>query len=654
MNEASWKQAKDVLFDAQQLPASAREAYVRRHFANQPDVADEVLDILQDADTTSDALSRPAFRIDTRDIDELADLTPSTEIEQYKIVHRLRRGGMGQVFLAHDEKLQRPVALKCLLSRSSAEADRHKILAEARAAAAITHTNVARVYDVVEQRGRAFMVMEYVVGESLFDWLARERLPMSSVVDIGLDLVRALGAAHIGGVVHGDLKPANVQLTPEGSAKVLDFGVARVVRAAAGAESTTFATGRSAAPPQTVAVGGGTPAYMSPEQLRGERIDGQSDLYSLGVVLFEMATGRRLHSGETVGERLETANRPAPRADSIAAAVPQRLADVIAKALEPRIHARFQSAAEMEQALTPVRDLLVARTRRELTLRWLTRVAVGVPLMLLGLELVGFMTSIGLNLALGRRGPYARFGAESWLSNLQWGMVSVIPSAIVASMAAVVVVAGRFALSAAQAIQPVRRVCQRVGNASKEISVRLGLHRSTGLAQCLAAVALATLVIFIQLNVDVIFAWTSSVSTASAATFAPIGENNRARLHYNQVLDVAIPAFLYGLYWVIRLRRRDQTRDGVVAIALSVAVLAVMVLMRELPYRTLVHRDFERADFADKPCYMTGESGGDLLLLCPGDAPPRNRVVRRDDPRVHVLGTVENVFKGMTAAVSDP
>ena len=652
MNEASWKKAKDVLFDATRLPPEERAAYVRRHFEDQPDVCAEVLDILRDADTPDDLLSRPAFRIDSGDVDELADLTPSTEIAQYTILNRLRRGGMGQVFLAHDEQLQRPVALKCLLSRSSAEADRHRILAEARAAAAITHTNVARVYDVVEHRGRAFMVMEYVAGESLFDRMARGRLPMPSVVDIGLDLLKALGAAQLGNIVHGDLKPGNVQLTPDGSAKVLDFGVARVVRGAAGSGSTTVGGVRSVGPLPTLA--GGTPGYMSPEQLRGERIDGRSDVYSLGVVLFEMATGRRLHREETVEGRLEAANRLVPRADSIVAAVPQRLADVIAMALEPRVEARYQSAREMEQALTPVKDLLKARSRRELILRWLARVAVGVPLVLLGLELVGLMTTAGFNRTFGRIGPYARFSDLSWSSSLRYGGTSVFASLFIATLVAVVTAAVRFVFGAVQSIGPVSRVAQRAKAKVIDFGVRMGLHRPKGLAQALAGLALATLLIFTQVYRDVISAWGASFDESPIAVLLPIGENEYVRNRYNQFLDIAIPVFLYGLYRVIRLRRREATRDGAAALSVLVGVITIMVLMREWPQRTLNHRNLERWDFAGERCYENGESGEEVLLLCPASEPPRNHVVRRDDPRVRRLGTVENIFRGVTAGSSKP
>jgi hypothetical protein len=134
----------------------------------------------------------------------------------------------------------------------------------------------------------------------------------------------------------------------------------------------------------------------------------------------------------------------------------------------------------------------------------------------------------------------------------------------------------------------------------------------------------------------------------------PIGENTLARTYYLQLLDVTVPAFIYGLYCVIRLRRKEKTRDGKAMVAVLVGVIAIMVLMRQWPYRTLNHRDFERVDLAGEACYVNGESGDEFLILCPGTEPPRNRVVRRDDPQLRRLGKIENVFKGIKTAAAQP
>jgi predicted Ser/Thr protein kinase len=648
MDQTSWQKAKDVLYEAQRLPGPEREAYVRLQFKDQPDICDEVLAILPNVDTPDD-LSRPLVDLGFQD-DELADLQPSTPVKHYTILRRVGRGGMGQVFLALDEKLRRRVALKCLLSRLSLEADHGHILAEAQAAAAISHPNVATVYEVVEHDDRAFMAMEYVDGQSLSAVLARERLPRDRVVAIGLELAGALGAAHANDIVHGDLKPANIALTNEGSAKVLDFGVARAVRAASA--STTTLGARPTA--QTLTAVAGTPGYMSPEQLRGERIDGRSDLYSLGVVMFEMATGRRPYLETAVDELREAVNRPAPRADAVARGVPRWLADFIAKSLEPQKIARFQSASEMKQALEAVREHVRVLDRRELILRWLARIAIGVPLVILGLGLVGWMHTAGFNFTFGRNGPYARFGLESWRANLTSGALGVFGSLFVATLAAVVIAAVRFAFNAVQAIASVGRVSQQVRMYARDVGVRIGLHRPKGLAQALAGLALATLLVFTQVYRDVIIAWASSFNDSPIVNLLPIGENQQARNHYNQFLDVAIPLFIYGLYRVVRLRRREGSRDGDAALAVLVGVITIMVLMREWPHRTLNKRNLNVLEFDGKHCYLNGQSGEEVLVLCPGGEPPRNHVLRRDDPRLTWTGTSENVFRGVTPGGMKP
>jgi predicted Ser/Thr protein kinase len=642
MDQASWQKAKDVLYEAQRLPGPEREAYVRLQFKDQPDVCDEVLAILPNADTPDD-LSRPLVNLGAQD-DELADLQPSTPIKHYTILRRVGRGGMGQVFLALDEKLRRRVALKCLLSRLSLEADHEHILAEAQAAAAISHPNVATVYEVVEHDDRAFMAMEYVDGQSLSTVMAHERLPRDRVVAIGLELAGALGAAHAGDIVHGDLKPANIALTNDGAAKVLDFGVARAVRAVSG--STTTIGARPTA--QTLTAVAGTPGYMSPEQLRGERIDGRSDLYSLGVVMFEMTTGRRPYLETTIDELREAVNRPAPRADSIAKGVPGWLADFIAKSLESQKIARFQSAGEMKQALEAVQQHIRVLNRRELIFRWLARIAVGVPLLILVLELVGLTNAAGFNWTFGRIGQYARFGSESWLASLSSGVRSAIGSLVVATLAAVAVSALAVVFRAAEATAPVRRISQSVRMRARAIHVGMGLNRPKGLAQALAGLALATLLVFTQIYRDVVLAWASSFNDSPIANLLPIGEGQRARIHYNWFLDVTIPVFIYGFYRAVRLRRREGSKDGTAALTVLAGIIAMMVFMREWPHRTFNQRDLEIVEFDGAHCYQNGESGDELLVLCPGGTPPRNHVMKRDDPRLKRKGTRENVFRGVT------
>jgi len=273
-----------------------------------------------------------------------------TWVGPYQILEKLGAGGMGEVFLGHDPRLERRVALKCLTSAASLSGDGHtRVLREARAAARLTHPHIAGVYDVLEQDGRTFIVMEYVEGISLAAHLAGGSLPADEVRRIGRQLASALAAAHAQGVIHRDLKPANIQVMRDGSIKVLDFGVAKLTPAMHTTADTTLG---QEAPEPSLGGNPGTPLYMAPEQLRGRSADARSDLYSAGVVLFLMATGRRPYL-ETTAVTLALAMHaaPAPSARSINPLVPLELSDVIAKALERDPDSRFQSTRELDSAL---------------------------------------------------------------------------------------------------------------------------------------------------------------------------------------------------------------------------------------------------------------------------------------------------------------
>jgi serine/threonine-protein kinase len=266
---------------------------------------------------------------------------------------------MGEVFLGHDPRLQRRVALKCLSRTDTQTADTHsRILREARAAARLSHPNIAAVYDVLEQDDRTFIVMEYVEGETLARRMGRGSLPTDEVRSIGRQLASALAAAHAQGVIHRDLKPANVHITRDGSIKVLDFGVAKL------SPGLTLATNADTGPAVEATLPGspGTPIYMSPEQLFSRPIDARSDIYSAGVILFEAATGRRPYR-ETSAVALAVAmtTAAAPPASSINPEVPADLTATIARALERDPSQRFSSASSFGDALASTTAVTTTR-----------------------------------------------------------------------------------------------------------------------------------------------------------------------------------------------------------------------------------------------------------------------------------------------------
>ena len=254
---------------------------------------------------------------------------------------------MGEVYRARDGRLAREVALKRLSGGSlGSEVARRRVLREARAAAALSHPNIATIYDVLDTPDGLVIVMEYVRGETLASRLRRGPLPVDEALGYAAQIADALTDAHAHGIIHRDLKPANIHLTPEGKAKILDFGIARSVGEAAdpNVRAEVTVTGAS----QIV----GTPGYMSPEQLAGGRGDQRTDIYGLGLVMFEMLTGARPFKGsDFVTNALAVFEGRAPQVRAIAPDVPQEVSDLVARAMHRDPDARYPTAREVSAAL---------------------------------------------------------------------------------------------------------------------------------------------------------------------------------------------------------------------------------------------------------------------------------------------------------------
>jgi len=261
----------------------------------------------------------------------------------YRIVERVGEGGMGVVYRAHDIHLERDVALKVLLAGTVGDTDaRQRFRHEARALSRLNHPNIATVHDFDAQDGIDFLVMEYLPGGSLRDRLARGPLPEGEALELGAQVADGLAAAHAAGVVHRDLKPANVQVLPDGRVKVVDFGVAALLRqASAGADAST----RAATVVQEAA---GTLPYMAPEQVRAEACDARTDVWALGVLLYEATTGRRPFAATATTALVEEILRQAPAPPrQLRPDVSERLEDLLLKCLEKDADSRYQSAREL-------------------------------------------------------------------------------------------------------------------------------------------------------------------------------------------------------------------------------------------------------------------------------------------------------------------
>jgi eukaryotic-like serine/threonine-protein kinase len=283
----------------------------------------------------------------------------ATQIAHYRIIEKLGTGGMGEVFLAQDTKLERRVAIKLLPAKSLDDVHaRKRLLREAKAAATLDHPNICSIYEVNDSGDSPFIVMQYVEGKTLFSKLQEAPLTPEEVIDVGIQIAEALAEAHERGVIHRDIKPQNVIITPRGQAKVLDFGLARIAQTAevdAEAKTDTQLTGEGYIV--------GTVAYMSPEQLRAMPIDARSDLFSLGATLYECATGKAAFTGNSKIEISSKVLQVEPRKPShVNPGIPRGLEQIILRAMAKDADTRYQSATEMLDDLKRLRSSLSSVT----------------------------------------------------------------------------------------------------------------------------------------------------------------------------------------------------------------------------------------------------------------------------------------------------
>jgi predicted Ser/Thr protein kinase len=276
-----------------------------------------------------------------------------TTLSHYRVLELLGRGGMGEVYAAEDLKLRRRVALKVLPPEMAADPERrHRFEREARAIASLNHPGIVTIYSVEHERGIAFLTMELVEGRTLDQCMAKGGMPLPDFLRIAIPLAEAIHGAHERGILHRDLKPSNVMLTKDGRIKVLDFGLAKLTEPATTAPQTMLRQ------PVTTSVGQimGTVSYMAPEQAEGKEVDHRADIFGLGVLLYELASGVRPFAGETNVTILIGLLRDTPRSISeLRADFPASVAQIIQRCLEKDPAQRYQSAAELRADLDAVR-----------------------------------------------------------------------------------------------------------------------------------------------------------------------------------------------------------------------------------------------------------------------------------------------------------
>jgi Tol biopolymer transport system component len=276
-------------------------------------------------------------------------LTSGTKLGPYEILAPLGAGGMGEVYRARDTRLGRDVAIKVLPEALAHDADRlRRFEQEARTIAALNHPNILGIHDIGAHDGAPFLVSEFLEGQTLREKLVSGPLPVRRAIEYALGIAQGLGAAHEKGIVHRDLKPENVFVTRDGRIKVLDFGLAKLVRPEESHEAAVTLTSPATLPGMVM----GTVGYMSPEQVRGEAIDARSDIFSFGAVLYEMLTGKRAFKRETSAETMTAILREEPPAlNDTGWQGPPELQRILVRCLEKNLERRFQSASDLAFAM---------------------------------------------------------------------------------------------------------------------------------------------------------------------------------------------------------------------------------------------------------------------------------------------------------------
>ncbi len=283
-------------------------------------------------------------------------LTSGTKLGPYEIQSLVGTGGMGEVYCAHDARLNRTVAIKVLPASFSADRDRlERFGREARAAAALNHPNILSIFDIGEERGAPYVVSELLDGETLRERLRNGALPIRKVIDYAMQVAKGLAAAHGKGIVHRDLKPENLFLTNDGRVKILDFGLAKLTQPESASDGGDAPTIQAATEAGVVL---GTAGYMSPEQVRGKPADHRSDIFAFGAILYEMISGKRAFHGETSADTMSAIlKEETPELSETARNVPPGLERIVRHCLEKNPAQRFQSAGDLAfdlEALTEI------------------------------------------------------------------------------------------------------------------------------------------------------------------------------------------------------------------------------------------------------------------------------------------------------------
>jgi len=364
MTPERWQQVKRIFNSAIEYPPDERKSFLTEACSNDSLLISEVESLIASHERSGEFIDEPAYQFAAESLaaEVKNEVRAGQRIGDYEIISFISRGGMGEVYAAQDKRLNRKVALKLLPTSFTRDDDRlRRFDQEARAASALNHPNIITIYEIFQVGSTHAIATEFVEGETLRDRLLQSPIGLNEALHISIQIADALAAAHKVGVIHRDVKPENVMLRPDGYAKVLDFGLAKLTEAAAPAVAAEAPTVQVRTQSGIVM---GTAGYMSPEQARGLTVDGRSDIFSLGAVIYEMVASRKPFEGDTPSDTLASILKTEPTPLSrLAPHAPAELNRIVTKSLRKDREERYQVVKDLLLDLKALKQELEFQTK---------------------------------------------------------------------------------------------------------------------------------------------------------------------------------------------------------------------------------------------------------------------------------------------------